>query len=286
MYLKNDRIIIKVAGLTFKSHGQQGESHFRLDPTAVVGWFDGIETRRDTSTRVTGWGDFAEIGRLSSRLITISGTAVASSAAELRLMRDAFIGICADGGYKEFSLETSVDTRYATVTRASKPLWTPLIDTAAAWSFDFYAPDPRVYGPEERLKVGDAKSATGGTSYPVEYLIDYNSDAEAGGVVSVTNNGNVEAWPKFVINGEYNSGFSLSNGRGMEVRWDGYVTNAAPVTVDMISGSVIQSGVDRSDLLSKRGWFSVQPGETLSPIFNAIQPGIGWCDIIFRDTWI
>lgn len=286
MYLKNDRIIIKVGGLTFKSYGLPGESHFRLDPTAIVGWYDGVETRRDTSTRPMGWGDFAEIGRLSSRLITISGTAIAANEIELRMMRDAFIGICADGGYKEFSLETKVDTRYATVTRAAKPLWTQLIDTAAAWSFDFYAPDPRIYGVVERLKVGDAKSSTGGIDYPVDYIIDYHSDVEVGGVVSVTNNGNVEAWPSFAVNGEYNSGFSIADGRGSEVRWEGFVTSASPVTVDMLNGTVIQSGRDRSDLLSKREWFSVQPGETIQPIFNAVQPGLGWCDIIFRDTWI
>jgi hypothetical protein len=286
MYLKNDRIIVRVAGLTFKSHGSPGESHFRLDPTAIVGWFDGADTRRDTSTRPIGWGDFAEIGRQSSRLITITGTAIAANEIELRMMRDAFVGMCADGGYRELSLETKVDTRYANVTRASKPLWTPLIDTAAAWSFDFYAPDPRIYGTIERLKVGDSKSSTGGFDYPVDYMIDYHSDTEIGGVVSVTNNGNVEAWPVFIINGEYNSGFSISNNRGSEVRWEGFVTNASPVTVDMISGTVTQSGRDRSELLSKRGWFSVQPGETLQPAFTPIQPGPGWCDIIFRDTWI
>lgn len=286
MYLKNDRIIIRVGGLTFKSHGQMGESHFRLDPTAIQGWYDGVNTRRDTSTRPMGWGDFSEVTRMSSRLITITGTAVAADYSELHMMRDAFMSICADGNYAEFSLENASGVRYATVSRADKPIWVPLIDNAAAFSFDFYAPDPRVYGAEQRLKVGDSLATTGGLDYPVDYFIDYQSDTEETGVVTITNKGNTDAYPVFVVTGEYNSGFTVGNNRGSEVTWEGYVTSASPVTVDMIHGTVIQSGVDRSDLLSKREWFSVKPGEIIQPVFTSRQPGLGWCDILFRDTWI
>lgn len=286
MYLKNDRIIIRVGGLIFKSHGQRGESHYRLDPTAVQGWYDGVDTRRDTSTRPMGWGDFEEVSRMSSRLITITGTAVAADYRELHAMRDAFMGLCADGKYKDFSLENASSTRYATVTRASKPLWIPLIDNAASFSFDFYAPNPRIYGPELKLTVGDSKASTGGLSYPVDYYIDYKINTDQNGVTTVTNKGNVDAWPIFTVNGDYNSGFTISNGRGQEVAWEGFVTSASPVTVDMMRATVQQGGVDRSDLLSRRDWFSVAPGETIQPIFTARQPGLGWCDILFRDTWI
>lgn len=286
MYLKNDRIIVNVGGLTFKSHSDNKVSHFRLDPTAVQGWDDGVDVRRDTAVRPTSWGDFSEKGRLSSRLVTISGTAIAQNPAELHQMRDKFIKICADGSFADFSLENAYDVRFATVTLGSKPSWIQLIDTAAVWKLDLYAPDPRIYGAELRVQVTDSLATSGGMSYPMSYAMDYHIPSAASSYGTITNKGNVESFPKFVVTGDFISGFSVSNGNGVRVAWSGHVTNFAPVTVDMRKGSVLQNGVDRSDLLIERNWFSVAPGETIQPKFTAVQPGGGWCDILFRNTWI
>lgn len=286
MYLKNDRIIVRAGGLVFKSHSANNVSHFRLDPTAVQGWTDGVDVRRDASVRPTSWGDFSESGRLSSRLITISGTAIAQSPGELQVMRDAFIGSFADGEYSEMSLETSVDVRYATVTLGNRPVWVQQLDTVAIWKLDLYAPDPRVYSVARRTSVTDALASINGRSYPVTYPMDYGLPPGAITSPSVTNIGNVESYPQFVVTGTYSGGFSISNGKDRRVTFSGDTTMASPVTIDMRKGTIVQNGVDKSTLLLERNWFSVAPGETILPQFSSVNPGSGWCDIIFRSTWI
>lgn len=287
MFLKNDKIVIHLGGLTFFSHHDNSKSHFRLDPTAIQGWTDGVDIRRDTSVRPTSWGDFSESGRMSSRLITISGTAVAKDFYELHQMRDAFMAICSDGGYVEMSLQNGSNTRYATVTRGGKPNWIQLLDMAAAWKIDLYAPDPRIYGPVEQSPVKMVQSSAGGLKYPIKYALNYNIPVgEVSYTQPATNNGNVEAWPVMVITGNYPLGFSLSDQNGGLVTYTGQVTMSNPVTVDMAKGSVTQAGVDKSVLLTDRKWWSIQPGGIVQPLFLPKQAGPGWCDILFRDTWI
>lgn len=286
MFLKNDKIIIRVGGLVFYSHFDNNLSHFRLDPTAIQGWTDGVDVRRDTSVRPTSWGDFSETGRLSSRLITISGTAIAQDHFELQRMRDAFMKICVDGDYSEMSLETGTSVRYATVTLGGKPNWVQIIDKAAAWKIDLYAPDPRIYGAEERLPMKATDDTTGGLDYQLSYPLDFNNASDPLAYGAATNNGNVECWPKIIVTGDYPQGFSVSNNRGGLVTYTGQVTLSSPVTIDMGKGSVTQGGVDKSILLSRRDWWSILPGETVEPAFIPVQVGVGWCDILFRDTWI
>lgn len=286
MFLKNDHIIIRLDGLVFKSHSDNDVSHFRLDPTAVQGWLDGVDIRRDTSVRPTSWGDFSESGRLSSRLITISGTAVAQNHFELHQMRDAFMKICVDGTYSEMSLETGADTRYATVTLGGKPNWVQILDTAAIWKIDLYAPDPRIYGPQETVPLQGVDESSGGAEFMMQFPLDFNNTSDPLSYATASNNGNVESWPVIKVSGDFIQGFTVRNVRGDEVTYTGPVTIASPVTIDMGKGTVMQGGWDKSILLSKRDWWSIQPGEIVQPIFVPKQGGTGWCDILFRDTWI
>src|SRR4030095_5702122 len=187
-------------------------------------------------------------------------------------------------GYDTLTVETAAGKRYATVGFEGTPAWTIQSDKFATFKIDFYAPDPYLYGDQRSDKVG-ANSVQGGLRYVLTYPLNYNiigGDAAQ----TIQNSGNSTAYPVFKVTGDYFSGFMLSDGLGNFVKFDGMVTFSSPVTIDMGRGVAFQGGVDKTTLLSRRDWFGIPAGKTIAPIFTPIQNGSGWCDIIYRDTWI
>lgn len=283
MILKNDDLFVTINNTIFRAK-QFMKPQFVFDPDALQGFYDGVSVKRSETVRPNQWGDFKEPGLLGSRHMTMSGAAVASTPAELLSMRDEFTSLLTDGEYKEISVQNATDTRYVNVTLDGQPSWVQKGDTVAVWKLDLYAPDPRMYGSVQGVQITDS-TISGGIDYPMDYPLDYG-----GGVKEISyyisNRGNTEAWPKFVVRGNYYDGFSITNNAGSIITYDGIVSNSAPVTIDTATGTATQSGVDKSSLLSRRDWFSIPPGGIIQPMFLPKQDAVGWCDIIYRDTWI
>lgn len=285
MFLKNDKIVVTLKNVTMRSYKLAGVANqLVLDPTAIVGWTDGTTVRRDATPRATYHGDFREKATMSARVISLSGTAIAGSPSELQNLRDTLMGILADGGYTSISVSTSADTRYSTVGLEGTPSWTRFTDTSAVFKIDLYAPDPYLYGPEKIFPSG-ANAVQGGLAFPLAYPLDF-SPIGASAADVVTNAGNVTSYPTFKVTGDYFSGFSLTDTLGNFVKFDGMVTYSSPVTISMGGGYALQNGIDKTTLVSRRDWFGIPPGEAIAPLFTPIQNGSGWCDIIYRDTWI
>lgn len=287
MYLKNEKISATIAGVTMRSYKAGYTKEYILDPTAVTGWTDGTNVKRDATPRLNAHGDFSEKGKMSARLISFSGTAVATSTTKLQEMRDVFTGILSDGSYDTLAVTNNSGTRYVTVGLENSVSWVQQADTFASFKIDFYAPDPFIYGPEKVTNIGSSQATSGGgLSYILTYPLNYRTDQSLNAGDTISNKGNAEAWPVFKITGTYTDGFTLSDNQDHYVTYDGMVTPQAPVTIDMGRGVALQGGIDRSTLLSRREWFSVSPKEIIRPQFEPINAGTGWCDIIVRDTWI
>lgn len=284
MYLKSEKIIVNVDGVRFTSF-QTALPQFVLDPIAITGWYDGVDIRRDITSRPTSWGDFAEGGRMAARLVAFNGTAIAKTSRQLGDMRDQFMSIYNDGGFREMSLEDSSGTRYLNAGLEGQPIWLRQSDTVASWRIALYAPDPRILGAERRETLGDG-GASGGLKYPLTYPLDYNTETDTVEAKVISNAGNTASWPKFTVTGNYSAGFTISNGAGRQVEYTGMVTTQAPVVIDMAKGTATQGGIDKTILVRKRQWFSIPAKGSIRPEFKATQSGTGWCGIIYRDTWI
>lgn len=287
MYLKNDKIVVTVGGVTMTSNRMGLPSEYVLDPLAVSGWTDGVQVRRDGTIRLGRHGDFMEPSTLSSRLIEFTGTAIATSIEGLQNMRDKLVGVLREGAYDSLSVETTTGRRYATVGLEGRPSWIQQTDTTAVFKIAFYAPDPFIYGEFNTVQAGATTTESdGGLKYILTYPLNYSSTNTTTTNGTVTNKGNAEAWPRFVVSGDYLSGFTVSNNRDKKVTFTGAVYMVAPVEIDMARGTAMQNGIDRSILLKDRDFFSVAPGEIMKPKFTPLAAGSGWCDIIIRDTWI
>jgi len=288
MYLKNDRIVVtlndKLLFKSYKSAEQAGQ--YILDPTALTGWDDGSATRRSATARPVSNGDFVEPHTIAARLIAISGTAVATSRGELQRMRDNLMGMFGERDYVSIKVETGASTRYSTVGPENTPSWVQLGDTFAAFRMELYAPNPFIYGEERRATLGATTSAGGGLKYTLTYPLNYNPLDVSVYAPQIVNNGNTPSWPKFIVTGDYTAGFTITDGWDKKVTYTGAVTRSSPVEIDMERGVALQNGNDRSVYLSDRQWFSIPAQDSLLPQFKPTQAASGWCDIIYRDTFI
>lgn len=286
MYLKNDKIVVTIKNAVFSSSRVGAVGRYILDPTAMLGWTDGTAARRDNTIRPVSSGDFTEPYTFSSRLITLSGSAIAKDSVTLHAMRDKLVGLLQEGEYVEMSVENISGIRYATVGLEGAVSWTQQLDTVAVWKLDLYAPDPFIYGVEHTISLGSTTSAGGGLKYTLQYPLNYSAVNLGLLDSSVTNRGNAKAWPKFKISGDYYSGFVLTDGLDKKITYNGVVSRSSPVIIDAGKGTATQGGVDKTVYLSDRDWFAVAPGEIIRPQFLPIQAASGYCDIIIRDTFI
>lgn len=286
MYLKDDLIVVTIKGINFRSYRLGGQGEFVLDPTALTGWDDGVNTRRAATVRPVSSGDFKEPYTFSSRIIAISGTAIATSRGELQRMHDALSGILAPGEYSEIRVQTNAAVRYSTVGLENSLSWVQQHDRVAVFRMEFYAPDPYIYGEERIITLGSTIAAGGGLQYRLTYPLNYNAQNLQAFIPQMKNNGNAISWPRFKVTGDYYSGFVLSDGKNNNVTYNGVVSRSSPVEIDMARGTAIQGGIDKSVLISERDWFGVLPGEVIMPQFTPIRNGSGWCDIIIKDTFI
>jgi hypothetical protein len=283
MLLKEDNLIVTISNLIIYAKKQTG-SYFVFDPDAVQGFYDGVSPKRTEEHRPNQWGDFSEPSLLNGRLLTLTGAAIASSSQELHDMRDAFTSLLIDGKYIEIQIQNSSGSRYIKVTLGAQPAFVQKTDTAALWKLELYAPDPRIYGTLRRIQITD-NTDDGGIDYPWDYPLDY------GGTIvrqstTIYNDGNTDSWPTFIITGDFNGGFTLGNNAGKLIKYDGIVTTSAPVIIDTAAGTAMQNGINKSISLSRRDWFSIPPQQSIQPLFSPTQNTFGWCDIVYRDTWI
>jgi hypothetical protein len=286
MYLQDDKIVMTLnSDVVLRSYNTGVGRQYLLDETALIGWSDGVDVKRSVAARQTSSGDFQEVGYHSSRLITATGYALASSAAELRQMRDDLIAAFPPNIYQKLTVEDSVGTRTVMASSGGKVGWVRMTDIYAAFSVSFYAADPYIYGPTKTMTLegGDTK---GGLSFPLDYPTDYGSTNGYQGKF-VYNNGNAPSWPQFKVHGDYADGFTITDNLGNFITYTGSVMFSAAVTIDTKTGAVSQSGSDRSTYLSQREWFSIPEGGSIQPSFIPVYSNAsGWCDIIYRDTWI
>jgi hypothetical protein len=283
MILKNDDLLVTLEGTIFRAK-QAMKPQFVLDPDALQGFFDGVNTKRTEVTRPNQWGDFREPSLRAARHMSITGAAIAETPGQLMQMRDQFTSLLVHEDFKEMEVQNTSGSRYITVGLEGTPSWVIKGDTVAVWKLDLYAPDPRMYGGVRAVQITDT-TISGGLDYPMDYPVSFGGGLNVQ-VTSMMNSGNTHSWPKFIVTGNYFEGFTVSDSAGHFITYDGIVTMSAPVTIDTGAGTASQNGVDKSSLLSRRDWFSIPPGQSIQPMFLPKQDAAGWCDIIYRDTWI
>ena len=296
MILSKDYRTVKI-GSQYFYHDVGALPRFVFDPDAIVGMDDTPEIRRDTVDRPWSHGTFFDRGFYASRLVTMSGHALAKTPQELYKMRDTLVHLFRTGEtqWVSFYSENGTGVRHIRAALGGRITWTQMTDTYAQWRFDLYAADPRAYSNMRYSTIYPVEATGAGIHYPLlnstdtsVYIVDYNLDHRSIPTNAVLNNeGNEEAWPVFKVYGSFATGFSIRSS-GKIITYTGGTSRNTPVVIDTFAGTATYGTGDRSYNLTRRDWMSIPAyGSTsLSYHPNLVNDESTWVDVEWRSTWI
>jgi hypothetical protein len=188
--------------------------------------------RREQVERPAAHGMFALPAYLTGRSIRWGGLVLTDSTAQQEHALIRLSGLLADGGYARLTVQSEV-TRWLDVQRASpEPPRILVPGKIASYSFEVWAPDPRMYG-----EVHD---------FP-------------GGTVAV-NRGNFPARPQLIVSGTAASGYTVTGPGGRRVVVTKALASGAPHTIDFARGGLWINGVRQLRAITVYEPWEIAPG--------------------------
>lgn len=263
------------------------ETWARFVLTDLAGWYGGVGVRGETMDRL-GHGTIGGRKWRTRRALTLKAhVEVADAEDRDRVMRE-LSGVLWDG--LEGTLTATVDevTLSCPVKIDGEPGIVPSGVASVTVQVPLTSDDPWLFG-EWRTSTLRPVGAGVGLEYPLLVgdlgagpVITFGSAIETD--VLVWNDGNATSWPVFTVHADAPGGFLLGLGDRI-VEYPRPTWSDSPVIVDM-TGEVLVSGYDQSQLLAARDWSSIAPGTFERPRFELLQGGTGWCEVSHRDTYI
>lgn len=261
------------------------------DLTGIAGLWDGASVDGDEVNRPWSHGAFYRQKFSGGRSGSIAIRVRRDSLAGIRDAARIVSGVLADGVLGTLTVDMDGLVTTIGVQRKGSPKIAggpgggtpgPLALDA---EFDWYAADPRWYG-EPRTSYMTSQAVSGALPYPATYPTDYGATGLDGNTTDLTNAGNSDAYPVFVVHGTYPAGFLLACSDGSAIQYDGPVLASAPLTLDALTERASSGGVDRSQFLSVRGFRPIPPGGSLRYSFLPDTAASGWCEATIRDTYM
>jgi hypothetical protein len=247
---------VSIGGLVFGAAEPSGVT-WGIDD--VQGWGSPASTVQVVQ-KPRATGGWAGQGYLPARVIAVTGWVSAPTTA---LLSDAVDRLAAAVTLTDTPL-TVVEagrSRYCTVRRQGEVLSSMFSDTAANWSIQVVALDPRRYGTTVTGST-TLPSSSGGLTWPVTFPATWTGVTNSG-TVSITNSGNTQAPVKLRINGPISGATITHTGAGApQVFATSLVLGTGEfLTVDMDSRQVLAQGqTSRNAYVTSRGFFSADPG--------------------------
>lgn len=228
---------VRVGGVDFFGHTTSG---FLIGPGGFRGWEGAAATKRNTVEREGRHGAFDVSAFKSARLLTLAGTALASSEDELEHLEDVLAGV--GQSRQQITVTTGKGTRWAYGSVEGPVVWERIGGASEAeFEVSFLIPDPFKYG-ETRETVSAGDSTT------------------FGAIVQAHHRGNAAAIPKFTVTAtsSMTSGYQIK-GKNRTFDVPGPLNVGSTDKIDFRTGQVLRDGVAVSGVVPQR--FSVEGGE-------------------------
>lgn len=262
-----------------------GESDWIVED--VAGWYGGAGVRGEKVDRLQHGSHVARAWR-DSRAMTIHGL-VSCRDSDVRDREERRLsGVLWDGLFGELKCDDGDAVLASNVRLDAAPQIVKVGTTALRFQVPLIADDPFLYAPEQVTFLHPV-----GTGIGLEYPL-FHRDLGKGPVLTfgtgiaandpIRNAGNAEAWPVFLVVGDFPGGFEITV-NGKTITWPWPTTKARPVEVRM-DGSIFEAGSNMTHRASRREWVNIPPGGVIAPEFRGLQGGEGWCEVHHRDTFI
>ena len=257
-----------------------------VDAEAVDGWYSSPAIRGDGGDLPGGDGGVDSNPLYSPRVISLSGTAIAPTAALALAARTRFSSLL-DASRGGVLTVTENGQALSCVVRPSGPFRAdaPLGGQAFGFQMQLTAPDPRKYGPAVEVATG-LSGSTGGLVFPMSFPLDFGSSA--GGSVALVNDGTVKSWPVLRINGPVSNPRILNPVNGDQLRIGLTLGIGDYLDIDTSARTVLLQGTaSRRGAVSATGeWLPVPPGGASFTFGGDTYEAAASLTVSARSAWI
>lgn len=222
---------LRLGGLEFV--GCAGEATFTIERDGIRGHgLGGADMRRETVDRPGAHGAFSLPGYLTGRSIRWGGLVLTDSPREQEHALLRLSGLLAGGGTSRLVIDGD-NPRWLDVLRASpEPPKVLVPGLVASYSFEAWAPDPRMYGEVREYAAGEAA---------VQY-------------------GNFPARPRIIVSGVAEAGYTVTGPGGRRVVVQRPLTASQPHTIDFVKGGLYVGGVRQLRAITVYEPWEIPPG--------------------------
>jgi hypothetical protein len=259
--------------------------------TSMDGWL-GYQLRGSNIDRPSRHGAYPGLKRMSERTIEVELTSFSDDPTLLAAIRQATVP---DEDPVEEPLAICAGTTEPQ--RVMARLERRAIPTDHDWSvghhrcvLQWVATDPKRYAIAETVSplVGLPAPGIGGLSFPLSFPLSFGTPGIPG-VVTVTNLGEVAAWPTYVVTGPVTAPIITNTTSGRVLQFASSFTLEAgqTLTIDTDARSVVLDGAARRDALQIADWAPLTVGDNVI-VFNGsgtYDPAAG-LTIRWRNSWV
>lgn len=260
----------------------------------ILGWDGSPASSISLTQKTRAAGAWKGPRQLTPRAITLTGRVDAPDSATLEATLDR-LNTASDVDGATLAITRGDSPRTATVCRegAVDPQW--VNDTAANWTVDLIADDPRKYGPEIASAPTGLPSKSGGLTWPITFPVSWTG-VLVSGEVSLFNPGNAKgtAAPGMII--RIDGGTTgvpgpiiRNNTLGLTLALGSNYTLPAGswLEFDTLNRTVTEAGIaERAGFLTSRGWFLASPGDNDLAFDAADRTGDATMTISFRPAYL
>lgn len=220
---------VRVGALTFEGYATKG---LLISPDGFSGWDSGTDSKGQTFSREDSHGDYDLPVYRQSRIVSISGQALADSDAELVHLGSRLTGLGSSGDVVRLVVDHHGSTTWADARVVSQTQWDERGGHAVAdYQIQFKCADPRKFAETRAFASG-------------EPAFHY---------------GNFPATPQLTISGTSSSGYTVNGPNGKRVVVTRALVAGSPHTYDMdtgllrVNGVLVYGGVSVADTWSIPG---------------------------------
>lgn len=251
--------------------------------TGIDGW-GAPQSTVDAVQRGSGDGGFATPAFLQSRVFTVSGAFLAPDRPNLVAAVDR-LNASAALSLTKVTVTSGGAARYVWAQRQGAVEVSEVSDTAAQFTIQFLAVDPRKFGTDLTVTTG-LPSATGGLQVPFTVPFTISSTIVSG-TCTATNPGNAVGPVTLRIDGPVTGPTVTHVGSGAALIFSTSYTLIAGnwLIVDMENHTVLENGqAERNGWVLSRGWSGFEPGVNVWA-FTASVPSSSLLTVTATPAW-
>lgn len=211
-----------------------------VTPGGLKGWDNLPSGRRDAVARPQAHGEFDLPVFRGPRLVTVEGVILASSGFDLGEQRGLLLGVGADGGPVQFTIEHQDQTLSATgrvMTASVTDKGKRLRNVHASFSIDLVCSDPRKYGQKHTVN---------------------------GSTIGAFHFGNFPASPVLQVSGPQAAPYTINGPSGRKVTVTQALTSGQTHLINFATGTITRNGARQFGAISVYQPWTIPPGKTVN----------------------